>query len=265
MPDQEYLPTLSRFTTPQILFLMELAGVEKLPGTELVLSEIGQDQKEKIRRDFLSAGIIQMSDKGDCISPEYQSVLRTVFQPEAMIVAVRSLPQYGDQTLIFKHVEGKNAVLHSFPEEGVHRIAWIQVPHEIQGLLADWFPLTSYVSASTEMVMAEETFEEMNNLVQAGRREAAIKVLADLDLDEDEKEYLVGSIDGRIFSGSFAAMKIKDSRVLDGVSYAIVAGPSTAWQIERDTGEITGIHRIRIRRIGMEFSKTLDSLIRWFE
>lgn len=243
----------------EIYYLMQLLGAKAMIG--LGTAESAPDVLNDGRDSLMQRGLVATAPAGaqdDKVNDALLSLAMTSFFPDGALIIVRNLPEIGDQILLIFH-RGSSMVLHTFPEQFSHRLAPLDSPQAID-LIQRWFPLTAYPVSDGNLLLTTERFEELGDKAEAHQKEAALQLLADSPLADEEKVNLVEAIEQRTISGSFAAVQRSGDTITTAYSVAVIAGPATAWLISQPEDDTQGSHLL-IRRIGADFESVIIDLV----
>jgi hypothetical protein len=218
------------------------------------------------RMSLIDRGLVLPSENG--VGDKAEGLLLkcavTSFFPDSVLVVVRSLPQRGDQVLLFFR-RAEYLLLHTFPEEGLHRMQPIEDPHWVEEMLLDWFPLHTYVRRESSLRLSKEGAEELRALAERGEEDAALDILADQPMASEDKLALIHAMENRVISGSFAVLYPEGREIEDAFSLAAIADDESAWLLGVPLDEEGG-DQLYIVRVGYDFEITLHGLVgKWLQ
>jgi len=255
---QDQVFTLSR---AEIYYLMQLLGAKTMIG--LGVAESVSDVLNIGRDSLVQRGFVTTTSAGaqDKVNDTLLSLVMTSFFPDGALIVARDLPEIGEQVLLFFRRES-SMVLHTFPEQFSHRLAPLDGLQAID-LIQHWFPLVAYPSSDGRLLLTIERFEQVRDRAESHQKDAALQLLTDSPLADEEKVNLVEAIEQRTISGSFATMQCAGDTITTAYSLAVIAGPSTAWLISQPENDSQGNHLL-IRRVGENFGDLVTGLVQRF-
>lgn len=241
----------------ELLYLAQMLGAHRLVGLEMVAGPVAP-LAEQPQGDVLAA-LKQRGwlDEGGALDALLMPVFQTVCLPEQALVVVRDIPQIGKQALIFLHRDGQ-IVLHTFPQEGQHRLAAMGDLEQVQQMLLEWFPLQHYPDGEAEFLMETKMFDDVRRLAEKQQVQEAVKLLDGVDGNEKDKLDLASAIMNRTMSGSLAVFQVQGEQLVDAHTFAVLTGPETAWVIAQPDEAFS---MLRLERVGQDFVAILQQFL----
>ncbi|KPK88321.1 MAG: hypothetical protein AMJ88_19220, partial [Anaerolineae bacterium SM23_ 63] len=267
--DQEVI-VISR---AELIYLMERLDAQRMVGLDMLgddpsafyeenrESVIQEGRSSLIQRGFVLPGEGGASDKAEGML--LKCAIASFF-PDSTLMVVRNIPQLGEQVLIFFRREDY-ILLHTFPEEHTHRMEPLDHPDRVLEILLEWFPLYQYPMGESQLQMSLDRFEDFRGLAESRQEDAAVELLQNQALGDDEKLALVQAVENRAISGSFVVLYLEGEVIHDAFSLAVFADGKTAWTLEQPEDDVED-QQISVRRIGPDFVDVMGRLIeRWLE
>lgn len=217
----------------ELIRLATLVDTQTIVGVNITEEDHSsvQAQKKEIDRRLSDLGL----KAGDGIAEDYRPIFQTLFYPDRALVVIRDRPDVGKQILIFQCRRGI-CLVHSFPNEGWHRIALIK-PIEIESMLKAWFPLPEGDHSSAPIHLSEEQLASLISATNVGEAPPPLTIM-----NTKSGQQLLNSLQTRKWSSSILALRLQDGQSTDAESYTIWAGEDSIW-----TGELhdfTGMMRL---------------------
>ena len=258
--DDKQLPEALILGQDELHFLLQLAGRTALLGLDP--KPIAGPAPKSGREQLLSRGLIQPGQNGanDRVQGAALMVLTPVLFPKRALMAARSLPGTGSQTVVL-YANGPGYVLHSMVEGGKHSFQPLTSPAQLIPALLEWFPITSMPGVADQAIIATAVLDKCRELAQGGQVEKALNTILHVPLDDAQKRLLVKAMHDVKVSGSFALVVFGPQASMDVESLAIVADDQTAWaftvpaEASRDS--------YRVRRTGDDFPLILRRMCDW--
>jgi hypothetical protein len=267
--DQEVI-VISR---AELIYLMDRLDAQRMVGLDVLAKDpsafYGGNRESVIqdgRSSLIQRGLVLPSKDGgnDQAEGMLLKCAITSFFPDSALLVVRNIPQLGEQVLVFFRREDY-LLLHSFPEEHTHRMEPLDDSDQVLEILLDWFPLHQYLKGKTQLHMSPGELEAFQGLAESQQENAAVELLQNQPLSNDEKLTLVQAVEDRAISGSFAVLYLEGEVVHDAFSLAVFADGKTAWVLEQPEDDIEG-QQLSVSRIGPDFKGVMGRLIeRWLE
>jgi hypothetical protein len=257
----------------ELLYLMDRLDAQRMVGIDMLgddpsafygekrESVIQEGRSSLIERGFVLPGENGASDKAEGML--LKCAIASFF-PDSTLMVVRNIPQLGEQVLIFFRREDY-ILLHTFPEEHTHRMEPLDHPDRMLEILLEWFPLHQYPKGESQLFISPDRFEAFQGLAESRQEGAAVELLQNQPMSDDEKLALVQAVENRAISGSFAVLYLEGEVIHDAFSLAVFADGKTAWALEQPEGSLND-QQISIRRVGPDFVGVMSRLIeRWLE
>lgn len=195
---------------------------------------------EEQRRALLAQGNAALQRRGawknqgeSQLTPTFDSLARTLAYPEVASILVRNVAEIGPQ-LFLHYLAHSQVVEHSFPQEQVHRLAWLpDIPTMFErerAILA----LEELPTTDAALEMSEEVFRIIKELAQH-QRERAEALLAQHGARPTEAKKLAQALAHPTFTGSVAMLRCGYESILDARSLFVLQGEGAAWRAIQKT------------------------------
>jgi hypothetical protein len=257
----------------ELIYLMERLDAQRMVGLDMLgddPSAFYEENRESViqegRSSLIQRGFVLPGEgiAGDKAEGMLLKCAIASFFPDSTLMVVRDIPQLGEQVLIFFRREDY-ILLHTFPEEHTHRMEPLDHPDRVLEILLEWFPLHQYPMGESQLQMSPDRFEDFQSLAESRQENAAVELLQNQVLGDDEKLALVQAVENRAISGSFAVLYLEGEVIHDAFSLAVFADGKTAWVLEQPEDDM-GDQHISVSRIGPDFVGLMSRLIeRWLE
>ncbi|MBN1875117.1 MAG: hypothetical protein JXA33_12865 [Anaerolineae bacterium] len=249
-------------TRQEVRYLMALLEAERAIGLEqesddplMATPEVRQQTLAQGRSLLRERGLVGegLENRDADFVDDFSKVMTATFFPLWSVIIVRDLPQLGKQVLIFCQNRSL-LVLHTFPKENYHRLSVFENKQQAAALILDWFPLHNYPASEDRFLIKTADFDAIREQCELGNADKAMTLLTAYELSDTDKQALVEAISQRTISGSFAQMLCnpEQQEIIDARTFAVFAGPATAWFISRPADAVQD-DSILVKRIGPEF------------
>jgi hypothetical protein len=245
----------------EVRCIMGLLGAQSLVGIDASL--LAGAAPKAGRRSLLARKLLQASPpgKGDQIRGDLLQLAVPVLFPDRALVVVRTIPKVGAQTLVFLH-RGPTTVLHSMPQNDVHRLIGLETPADGIRTLTEWFPFEGYAGSPANAIILSGNLDRFRNYAETGRDQAALKAIADVPMPPEEKLLFLRTIKEPTVSGSFALFTTTGNSVSSAESLAVIADRSVAWAITSPDGNLRK-KAYRVRRTGEDLPSIFRNMFAW--
>jgi hypothetical protein len=245
----------------EMQYIMGLLGAQSLVGIDASL--LTGAAPEEGRRSLLSRGLVQAGQPGENnrIRGDVLHLAIPVLFPERALVVVRTIPKVGTQTLIFLNRD-KTTVLHSMPQNDMHRLINLETPVDGIRTLTEWFPFQGYFGSSVNVIIPSGNLDRFKNYAETDQDQLALKAIEVVPMPLEEKMLFLRTIKEPTVSGSFAMFTIIGNSISSAESLAIIANQSVAWAITFPDGNLQK-NAYRVRRTGEDLPPIFRNMFAW--
>ena len=192
----------------EMQYILNLLGAQSLVGIDpslLTGAEPGVGRASMLSRELSQSG---QPGENDHIRGDLLQLLIPVLFPERALVVVRNIPDKGTQTLVFLH-RNKTTVLHSMPQNDLHRLIELGTPLDGVNSLTDWFPISGYKGSPVNTLIPTLKLEKFKQYAETDQERSALESLKSVELAMEDKKLFFQAFKGRTVSGSFALLNIE--------------------------------------------------------
>jgi len=248
-------------TSNELQYLMGLLGVQTLVGIEPSLlqgaaPEAGRESL--LSRELLRVGQPEGTNR---IRGDLLHLAMPLLFPGRALVAIRNLPKTGAQTLIFLN-RAATTVLHSMPQNDMHRLIELETAQDGIRALTEWFPLQGYIGSEVNALIPSKNLDRFKKYAETDRDELALRALKVVQMPPEEKGFLLRAFKEMTVSGSFALLTIAGNTITSAESLAVIADQATAWAITSPDGNIQQM-AYRVRRTGEDLPSIFRDMFTW--
>lgn len=244
-------------------YILNLLGAQSLVGIDASLltgAEPGVGRVSMLTRELSQSG---QPGENDHIRGDLLQLLIPVLFPERALVVVRNIPDQGTQTLVFLH-RNKTTVLHSMPQNDMHRLIELETPMDEMNALNDLFPISGYMVSPVNALIPFKKLEKFKEYAESDQEQSALKELESIQIPLEDKKQLFQAFSGTILSGSFALLTIGGNTVTSAESLAVIADEKTAWSFSRPDKN-SRQNNYRLRRTGDDLPIIIRHMFDWLE
>ena len=243
-----------------MIWLMDFIGSPTLFGMELKPFPAAADKKNIIGSLEKKGILLRKGKQAPDLSPQIRLILNALFFPERALIVYRDLPGSGRQFFHALHKE-KTTVLHSFPKEGEHAIRLIPQPAQLQSLFISWFPFFPLPITPAKFRIDRKIFERVRNLAGAGKSAEAINGFNPEGFDPEEKKKLIRAIAERKITGSIAWLILKEAKVEEGDSIALLTDGRSGWMMSQEDLPKSAGTTLTVERVGADIAMVFRGIL----
>ncbi len=245
----------------EMKYLLGLMGAKSLVGIDPAL--LAGKASPTGRKSLFSRNLIQPGQPGgnDLIEGGLLRAIIPLMFPERVLIAVRTIPKSGLQTLVFLHRD-QTTVLHTMPKENTHRLIELESPEEGIRALAEWFPFQNYPGSAVNMIIPSKNLDQFRTYAEKGLDELALQAIKAAKVPVAEKRLLLQTFKNITITGSFALSTIVGNELTSAESLAVIANQTTAWAVTSPVDN-SKPDTLRIRRTGADLPVIFKNMFDW--
>lgn len=223
------------------------------------------------RRDAIERGKAMLRTRGLLeITPDGVSVLdRTLFMlatvvafPDIALMIIRHLANYGAQLFLMYSSSGIT-VEHTFPREGLHRLALISDRRAFQRRLGEILPIRPGDAPEWQRPIEQLQFVSMLGQIDQAQMDAAQNTLVRCGFPVGEADKFAHALANPSMKANVALLRCSSGRIIDARNVAIAQDESTAWLIAQSSpgGMDLVVRRATTSRVQQEVLGYYDELV----
>ena len=227
---------------PALIYIAQQLGIKYIIGVELdefklpaqeLRNIINKGKKQLIDQGFLSSRNTRLIN-----SSSLNDLVKTIGFRDLAFVLIREIRGVGKQLFMFNFFDNF-IVEHTFPVEGMHRLALISTTEELYKRLGQLLPLSPvYQDGRPEFRISKSAFESALQILKSGDKGSAVLIFKESGLKPDLLERFMSCLELPEFTLSIACFLIKNDKVRNTSSASIFADQHSAWGIWPDNMKI---------------------------